>query len=83
MAAIGEAAAPAEYATAGYYAVRASILGEADAARRAGVRALRVFLERLLARGYRLDGIPAPVSLDVDRPPDVDAAEDFLRRVTS
>jgi len=83
VAAIGEAAAPAEYATAGYYAVRASILGEADAARRAGVRALRVFLERLLARGYRLDGIPAPVSLDVDRPPDVDAAEDFLRRVTS
>lgn len=82
VAAIGAAAAPAAYATAGYYAVRPSILREADEARRDGVGALRIFLERLLARGYRLDGIPSPASIDVDRPPDVVAAEDLLRRVT-
>jgi hypothetical protein len=80
--AIGDAAAPAEYATAGYYGVRASILREADEARSDGVGALRLFLERLLARGYRLDGIPSPASIDVDRPPDVAVAEAFLRRVT-
>jgi NDP-sugar pyrophosphorylase family protein len=82
VTAIGDAAAPSEYATAGYYAVRPSILQEADEARRDGLGALRVFLARLLARGYRLDGIPSPDSIDVDRPPDVEAAEAFLRRAS-
>ena len=81
--AIGEAAAPAAHATAGYYAVRPSILDEADAARRDGVSALRGFLARLLANGHRLDGIVSPPSIDVDRPLDIEAAEDFLRRVSS
>ena len=81
VVAIGDAAAPFEYATAGYYAVRPSILSEAAGARRDGVTALRVFLARLLERGHRLDGIVAPASIDVDRPLDVEAAEDFLRRV--
>ena len=70
-------------ATAGYYLVRASILREADEARADGVGALRVFLGRLLARGYRIDGVPVPESVDVDRPGDVAAAEHFLRRVGS
>ena len=83
VTAIGDEAAPTPYATAGYYAVRPSILGEADAARRDGVRALREFLARLLARGHRFDGIVSPASIDVDRPLDVDAAEEFLYRVTS
>ena len=82
VTAIGDAAAPSEYATAGYYAVRPSILREAEEARRDGLGALRVFLARLLARGYRLDGIPSPDSIDVDRPLDVEAAEAFLRRVS-
>ena len=80
--AIGDAAAPTAYATAGYYAVRPSILDEADTARREGVSALREFFARLLAKGRCLDGIVSPASIDVDRPPDVEAAEDFLRRVT-
>ena len=42
------------WATAGYYAVRSSVLREADEARHDGVGALRLFFERLLARGYRL-----------------------------
>jgi NDP-sugar pyrophosphorylase family protein len=79
VVAIGEAAAPSELATAGLYAVRASILREADDARRDGVDALRTFLGRLLARGYHLAGVPIAESIDVDRPSDIVTAEAFLR----
>ncbi len=79
IGAIGEMAAPSNYVTAGVYAVRASILREAEAARRDGVDALRTFLSRLLDRGYYLAGIPIAESIDVDRPADIEAAEAFLR----
>jgi NDP-sugar pyrophosphorylase family protein len=79
VAAIGGAAAPSNYVTSGVYAVRASILREADAARREGVGALRTFLGRLLDRGYHLAGIPIAQSIDVDRPADIETAEAFLR----
>ena len=79
VVAIGEAAAPSDYATAGLYAVRASILREAEAARRDGVDALRTFLGRLLDRGYQFAGIPIAESIDVDRPADIETAEAFLR----
>jgi NDP-sugar pyrophosphorylase family protein len=79
IVAIGEAAAPSAYATAGLYAVRTSILREADAARREGVHALRTFLGRLLDRGYHLAGISIAQSIDVDRPGDIRTAEEFLR----
>jgi hypothetical protein len=82
IVAIGEAAAPSEYATAGVYAVRASILREAEAARREGTGALRTFLGCLLDRGYHLAGIPVPESIDVDRPADIGTAEAFLRSVS-
>jgi len=77
--ALGASAAPSDLATAGLYAVRASILAEADEARRDGVDALRTFLGRLLARGYHLAGIPITESIDVDRPADIGTAEEFLR----
>ncbi len=77
--AIGRAAAPSDQATAGVYAVRGSILREAEAARREGVDALRTFLERLLDRGYHLAGIPIEQAIDVDRPGDIRIAEEFLR----
>jgi NDP-sugar pyrophosphorylase family protein len=77
--AIGPAAALSDYVTAGVYAVRASVLREAEAARRDGVDALRTFLGRLLDRGYRLAGIPIAESIDVDRPADIETAEAFLR----
>ena len=79
IAAIGDTAAPSNFVTAGVYAVRASILREADAARRDGVDALRAFLGRLLDRGYHLAGIPIAQSIDVDRPSDIETAEAFLR----
>ena len=77
--AIGAAAAPSDFATAGLYAVRGSILREAEAARREGIDALRTFLGRLLDRGYRLAGIPIARSIDVDRPGDIRSAEELLR----
>ena len=79
IVAIGAAAAPSDLATAGLYAVRASILREADEARRDGVDALRTFLGRLLDRGYHLAGIRIAESIDVDRPADIGTAEAFLR----
>lgn len=79
IVAMGAAATPSDLATAGLYAVRASILREADEARRDGVDALRTFLGRLLERGYHLAGIPIAEAIDVDRPSDIGTAEAFLR----
>jgi NDP-sugar pyrophosphorylase family protein len=82
IVAIGEAAAPSAYATAGVYAVRPTVLREAEAARRDRVNALRIFLGRLLDRGYPLAGIPIAESVDVDHPRDVGIAEALLRRAS-
>ena len=77
--AIGSAAVPSQYVTAGVYAVRPTILLEADAARRDGVDALRIFLGRLLDRGYEIAGIPITETIDVDCPADIETATAFLR----
>jgi choline kinase len=82
VVALGDAAAASSAATAGYYLVSPVVLHEADAARREGVSALRAFFGRLLARGYPMAGVSVPQSIDVDRPEDVDAAEDLLKRVS-
>ena len=79
VVAIGQSATPSPYATAGIYAVRASILREADAARRDGLNALRSFLGRLFDRGYQLAGIPIAATIDVDRPTDIKTANEFHR----
>lgn len=79
VTAIGDGAAAAPLITAGYYAVRSSILAEAADARADGLMALRAFLTRLLSRGYRIDAARVSESVDVDRPADVDAAEALLR----
>lgn len=71
------------WATAGYYAVRPSVLQEADEARRHGVGALRAFFGRLLVRGYRLGAVPVAGGVDVDRPADIRAAEAFLKEVAA
>ena len=69
------------WSTAGYYAVRATVLREADAARRDGFPALRTFFTNLVGRGYRLNGILVSGAVDVDRPADVQAAEAFLKQL--
>jgi len=78
---IGAGAVGASWATAGVYSVRASVLREAEHARRDGVSALRDFFGRLHERGYRLAGVPVAGGVDVDRPGDVTAAERFLKEV--
>ena len=67
------------YATAGYSFVRPSVLREAEAARRAGLNALREFVGHLFRRGLRLTGVPMPESFDVDRDLDVAAVERVIR----
>jgi NDP-sugar pyrophosphorylase family protein len=69
------------FATAGYYAVRSTVLQEADAARADRLGALRVFLTRLVERGYAVSAVPVAPAIDVDRPADVRAAEAFLKQV--
>ena len=81
VSAIGASAAGAPWSTSGYYSVRASVLREADAARRDGLMALREFLSRLLDRGYRVAAVPVADGVDVDRPDDVRTAERFLKQV--
>jgi len=89
VTAIGEAirpqalhAAPGRvFATAGYYAVRASVLREADPARDEGLVALRSFLARLVDHGHAVAAVPVAPAIDVDRPADVAAAEAFLKQV--
>ncbi len=71
------------WATAGYYSVRPSVRAEADAARSDGLTALRQFLARLLANGYRVGAVEVPAGIDVDRPYDVSAAEKFLKQVSA
>jgi NDP-sugar pyrophosphorylase family protein len=77
--AIDEAATPSDHATAGVYAVRSSVLREADQARRDKLTALRLFFARLLNRGYRLSGVPIGRSIDVDQSADIEKANNFLK----
>jgi NDP-sugar pyrophosphorylase family protein len=80
VTAIGKPAEGSPWATCGYYAVRASVLLEAEAARAGGLTALRLFLGRLLTRGYAIDAVPVAAGIDVDRPVDIEAAEHFLKQ---
>ncbi len=81
--ALGQTAAPSNFATAGIYAVRPIILREAAEARRDGLDALRSFLGRLLERGYTLAGIPIADSIDVDYADDIGRAEAFLESIAT
>jgi NDP-sugar pyrophosphorylase family protein len=83
VVAIGESATGADLATAGVYAVRAAILQEAQSARGEGLRSLRSFLQRLLARGYPIGAVKIADSIDVDRPADIVAAEQMLKGLRS
>jgi NDP-sugar pyrophosphorylase family protein len=83
--AIREQPAPASpgqvFATAGYYAVRSTVLQEAGAARADRLGALRALLARIVERGYAVSAVPVAPAIDVDRPADVAAAEAFLKQV--
>jgi NDP-sugar pyrophosphorylase family protein len=80
ITAIGPAAGASPIITAGFYVFHTGIFAEIDAARSARFTALRQFLGHLLSRGYRLDGVSVPKTVDVDRPEDVATAEEFVRK---
>jgi NDP-sugar pyrophosphorylase family protein len=79
ITALGNDAAGSTEITAGIYVFDPKIFREIDAARAAELRALREFLAHLLRAGYRLYGVPVAKTIDVDRPEDIRAAEDFVR----
>ena len=67
-----------DWSTAGYYLAHPNVLRERDAAGRAGFAALRSFFVHLHNHGYRMTAVPMGDSVDVDRPPDILAAEQLL-----
>ncbi|MDX2166230.1 MAG: NDP-sugar synthase [Deltaproteobacteria bacterium] len=83
VTAIGPAAQGSRYVTAGFYVFSPRIFAEIEAARAARFTALRQFLAHLLARGYAIAGAPAGKTLDVDRPQDIAAATEFVRRFSA
>jgi putative hydrolase of the HAD superfamily len=83
VSAVGESARGSGLATAGLYLVRRSILSEAESARKEQLPSLRQFLARLLVRGHALAAVRIANSIDVDRPADIIAAEEFVRQKVS
>jgi NDP-sugar pyrophosphorylase family protein len=69
-----------EYVTSGFYFVRPTILKEKAAALDQKFSALRQYLGHLLKYGYRTYGVPLPPVIDVDRPQDIQTAEQFIKR---
>jgi len=81
IVAMGDAAQPSPYVTAGFYYFRPDIFTMIHAARARTMKALRQFLGFLTERGFPLYGIPVLKTIDVDYPEDIEKAERFLREV--
>jgi len=79
VTALGDGADGSPLVTSGFYRVDPGVFAEIDAARAAGLTALRQYLSHLLRRGYRLVGVRAGKTVDVDRPRDIAAADAFVR----
>lgn len=79
VTALGAAADASPLVTAGFYVLHPRVFAEIDAARAAGLNALRQLLGHLLRRDYRLYGAPIGKTVDVDRPADIASAEAFVR----
>jgi NDP-sugar pyrophosphorylase family protein len=69
-----------EYVTSGFYYVRPEILKEKETAFREKYSALRQYLYHLLKYGYRTYGVPLPPVIDVDRPQDIQTAEQLIKQ---
>jgi NDP-sugar pyrophosphorylase family protein len=69
-----------EYVTSGFYYVQPTILKEKAAALSQGFSALRQYLGHVLKYGYRTYGVPLPPVIDVDRPQDIQTAEQLIKR---
>ena len=69
-----------EYVTSGFYFVRPTILKEKATALNQNFSALRHYLGHLMKYGYRTYGVPLPPIIDVDRPQDIQAAEQLVTK---
>jgi len=79
VTALGNDAATSPLVTAGFYVLHPRVFAEIDAARAARYTALRQYLGHLLRRAYRVYGVRAGKTVDVDRPQDIAAAEAFVQ----
>jgi NDP-sugar pyrophosphorylase family protein len=80
IVALGEAAIPGPYVTAGFYYFKPDIFSLMDKARTCA-GALRQFLDLLVQEKYALYGIPVSKTIDIDYSQDIEKAENYLRRV--
>ena len=78
--AMGDAARPTPYVTAGFYYFEPSIFHLVESARARRLSALRQFLGLLLDSGYRLYGLPVSKTIDVDHPKDIEMAEQYVKK---
>jgi len=67
------------YVTAGFYYFEPSVLDVLTDARTEGLDSLRKFFRFLSLRGYPLYGVRVSKTIDVDRPKDIEAAEEYVR----
>jgi len=79
VTALGNDAATSPLVTAGFYVLHPRVFAEIDAARAARYTALRQYLGHLLRRAYRVYGVRAGKTVDVDRPQDIATADAFVR----
>ena len=68
------------YVTAGFYYFEPAVLDLLPEARAVGLNSLRKFFGFLHRKGYPLFAIRVSKTIDVDRPEDIEAAEDYVRR---
>jgi NDP-sugar pyrophosphorylase family protein len=83
ICALGDAAEPTPYVTAGFYYFDPEIFSIIETARRNRLQALRQFLGLLLEKGYPIYGVPVSKTIDVDCPDDLRTAEDYLKEKNS
>jgi NDP-sugar pyrophosphorylase family protein len=78
ITAIGTGLKPARWVTAGMYYFTPRVWPELDRAEGLGLSRMRNFLGHLVETGFRLHGHRLPKTVDVDRPQDVRAAEEYV-----
>lgn len=81
ITALGSAACPTHFVTAGFYYFHPSVFEVKRLAQSRNLTALRQLLGLLLERGYPLHGLLVSKTVDVDHPEDLEKAEAFLREI--
>jgi NDP-sugar pyrophosphorylase family protein len=75
---LGALAEGSPFVTAGIYGMSPGVFGVLAEAQAQGMMRLRNFLQRLLDRGFLARGFRFSKAVDVDRPEDIQVAEQFL-----